>query len=234
MRTDLANIWPTINEIAPVVYAARLFGVSSPEQGAAIMLKGHELGFGLTASFEFIHVINGRPGLSPRGALALILQSDVCAGIEISDNDDHCVVTMQRTNGFTYTTSFSMDDARRAALVKPDSGWTKYPANMLRWRAVGYCADVVFPDVIGGMKRIDELGADITPEGDLARPSPYQITTPPPAPSPPPPAAPTLDDLLATYSAEQILAVNHGQIPATSADITRVKAALDAAGDHDA
>lgn len=167
--------WQMITQIAPVMAGSRLFGVASPEAAAAIMLKGFELGLSLTASFEFIHVIDGKPGLSPRGALALIQQNENFDGLDIKDITDAnghpyaCRVTMKRKNGFTYAAEFNMDDARRAGLVKNGSGWEKYPANMLRWRAVGYVSDVVFPDVLGGMKRVDELGASITPEGDAAK-----------------------------------------------------------------
>lgn len=164
------EIWRMIEAVSPTVWRAGLFGVGNTEAAAAIMLKGYEIGLGLTASFEFIHVIGGRPALSPRGALAIIQQSNELESIKIDDLADatgptRCRVTMKRTNGFEYTTEFSMDDAKRAGLVKDSSGWAKYPANMLRWRAIGYCADVVFPDVIGGMKRVDEF-TDVTPDGN--------------------------------------------------------------------
>jgi hypothetical protein len=158
--------WQMIEQIAPAMHAARFFGVSNEEQAAAIMLKGYELGLGLAASFDLIQVIQGRPALSPRGALALIHGSPLCAKVEIVDEPGACTVTMERTNGFTYSLTWTMADAQQAGLVKSGGGWEKYPANMLRWRAVGFCADVVFPDVIGGMKRTDELGADLTPDGD--------------------------------------------------------------------
>jgi hypothetical protein len=167
------DTWAMIKEVAPAMTASHLFGVSLPEQAMAIMLKGYELGLSLTASFEFIQVIQGKPALSPRGTLALIQQSPNFAGMKIQDikdssgNPQSCKVWMKRANGFEYTTEYTVNEAQQAGLIKPDSGWSKYPANMLRWRAIGYCADVVFPDVIGGMKRIDEMGADITPEGNV-------------------------------------------------------------------
>jgi hypothetical protein len=162
------SIWTMIQSLAPTIHESRLFKVASPQQAAAIMLKGHELGLSLAASFEFIHNINGQIGVSPRGALALIHQSPLVDVIEINDEADRCTVTMQRRDtGFRYTSSFSLEDAGRAGLLKDDSGWAKYPANMLRWRAIGYCADVVAPDVLAGMKRADELGAAIDREGNV-------------------------------------------------------------------
>ncbi len=131
------------------------------------MLKGHELGLSLAASFEFIQVINGVPSLAPRAALALLHQSRL-VDIAITDEPGRCIVTMKRRDtGFEYTSVFTMEDAARADLLKVDSGWHKYPANMLRWRAIGYCADVVAPDVLAGMKRADELGARIDREGNV-------------------------------------------------------------------
>lgn len=163
--------WAMIKEVAPVAATARMFGVTE-EQAAIVMLKGHELRLGLAASFEFIHMIEGKPSISPKGTLALIHSSGELKALEIKDLTDtkgrptKCRVTMERTNGFKYTVEYSMDDAGRANLIKPKSAWEKYPANMLRWRAIGYCADVVFPDVAGGMLRPEELGAEVDEGGE--------------------------------------------------------------------
>lgn len=161
------GVMAMIMSLAPVIHQSRLFGVASLEQAATVMLKGHELGLPLTAAFELIHIVQGKPSLSPRGALAIIMSSGLLAELMIDEQTDSCTVTMKRTNGFTYTTSFTMDDARRAGVIKDGGGWQSYPANMLRWRAIGFCADVVFPDVLAGMKRADEFGAPITPNGDV-------------------------------------------------------------------
>ena len=69
------DIWQTITAVAPVMKDSRLFGVTTAEQAMAIMAKGYEMGLTLTASFEFITVIQGKPTLTPRGALALVQQS---------------------------------------------------------------------------------------------------------------------------------------------------------------
>lgn len=178
-----SNTWQMIQAIAPVATASRMFGVTE-QQAAVVMLKGHELGLGLASAFEFIHVIDSKPSISPKGALALIHQSGELAHLEIHDLTDgngtptRCKVTMKRKNGFEYTTEFSMADAERAGVVKDKSGWEKYPANMLRWRAVGYCADVVFPDVVGGLYRPEELGAEVDEDGEPV--SKWEVVESPP------------------------------------------------------
>ena len=183
------DTWATIKAIAPVAQASRMFGVTE-QQAAIVMLKGHELGLGLAGAFEFIHVIDGKPSLSPKGALALIQRSGELTSLEIHDLTDgkgtptRCKVTMKRKNGFEYTVEFSMEDARRADIVKDKGAWEKYPANMLRWRAIGYCADAVFPDVTGGMLRPEELGADVNAEGTPIEAPSWHVVEEKPQPNP--------------------------------------------------
>lgn len=225
------DVWNMIEKIAPTMKDSRLFGVATLPQAAAIMIKGHELGLGLAASYEFIQVIQDKPALNPRGALALIMQSGECSGLKIVDEKDDkgvptgCSVTMKRKNGVEYTVQFTMEDAQRADLVKAGSGWAKYPANMLRWRAIGYCADVVFPDVTGGMKRADELGADLTPNGDPIKWDEAQIVTVVATPQPSN-LSTSLNDLVVKYGPEKILAANDGKFPATIEDVQAIAAKL--------
>jgi hypothetical protein len=242
------SVWQMIQEIAPVMKDSRLFGVATTEQAAAVMLKGHELGLSLTASFEFIHVIESKPTLAPRGALALILGSPLCDGVQIVDEVDDkgapsgCSVTMKRKGGMTYTARFTLADAERAGLTKGGSGWAKYPALMCKWRAIGFAADVVFPDLLNGLKRADELGADLTAGGDVidgswtvangSQPTPAVQPAPPVTVSQtqPVPATPGIDlqTLLSKFSAAEIMSANGGKIPATNFECAIVWEKLEA------
>jgi hypothetical protein len=208
------------------MYKSRLFGVATEEQAMAIMAKGYELGLGITTSFEFIQVIQGKPTLIPRGALALAYQSDELESLTIVDASDtkgqpySCMVVGKRKGGNEYAVSFTMDDAKRAGLVKPDSGWTNYPANMLKWRAIGFWLDVVMPDVQGGMKRADEFGATVDAGGNVidavSEPATkvVQIEAVP---------IPSLDTLITEYGVDSVMAgigaLGNGAMPATDVEI---------------
>lgn len=224
-REITSQVWSMIQAIAPSMHKSRLFGVSSPEQATAIMLKGYELGLGLTASFEFIQVIQGQPTLAPRGALALLHGHPECVEITIEDKADDkgnplsCRVSMKRRNGFEYAAEFSMADAKAAGLIKSGSGWEKYPRQMLKWRAVGFAADVVFPDVIGGMRRADELGALVDESGDVIE---GEWVTPAIGGI----SSPTLDDLVQEYGAEAVLEAAGGTLPDTAEQLAEVAAVL--------
>lgn len=239
------TIWETITAVAPVMKDSRLFGVTTTEQAMAIMAKGFELGLTLTAAFEFIQVIQSKPALSPRGALALVMQSGMLESLKIEDLKDSagqpsaCRVWMKRNNGFEYTAEFTMDDARRADLIKPGGAWQTYPANMLRWRTIGYVIDVVFPDVTGGMKRADEFGATVDTAGNVIDSTWTPVTSAPSAPIGAPgqgpvvmntPAAgPTLQDLVNQYGPEAVMEANGGKIPATDDEVAYVAGVLAAA-----
>jgi hypothetical protein len=221
-----------ISSIAPAMHKSRLFGVASSEQAQAIMLAGYELGLPLAASFDLIHVIGGKPSLSPRGALAILHDSPVKADLRIARLEDgkgafsgyECYA--KRTNGFEFTARFTLEDAKRAGLAKPDSGWAKYPENMCLWRAIGFCADVVFPDVIAGMKFADQYGADLTPEGDIIEGS----WSTPPVTNGNHAAVPEwqadLQWLLDQFGADAVLEANGGKIPATAEEVTAVRSQL--------
>lgn len=223
--------WELINQMAPAAHTSRLFGVTSAAAAAMIMAKGAELGLPLTASFDLIHIIDGKPGLSPRGALAILHQSPEIARVEVNRLTDdkgkyighEC--TVERRSGFTYTARFTLDDANRAGLVKPGSGWAKYPENMCLWRAVGFAADVAAPDIIGGMKTADQYGAELDTRGDVVIgqwTEPGDLVEPDETAE----AAMAAQALVTEYGADAVLAANGGAIPATMEEVDAVRYSL--------
>lgn len=232
------STWQMINDMAPVMHKSRLFGVTSQEAAAAIMLKGFEMGLSITASFEFVQVIEGKPTLSPRGALALLHNSPEIERIEVRDMFDSksefagCECHMKRRNGFEFTSRFTLEDARRAGIIKPKSAWESYPRNMCMWRAIGFAADMVAPDITAGMtammKMPETFGVDLSQEGDIIDVTPKPVTPPATEPQAPVISQPviTLDDLLNEFTAEAILVANEGRIPGTEAELVAVAAKL--------
>jgi hypothetical protein len=230
------GVWHMINTVANDVYRSRLFPVSSPQQAAAIMLKGYEIGLGLMASFEFVQVVKGHVGLSPKGALALLHNSPRITKIKLVRlTDEHnkfigYECTMARDNGFSHTEQWTLEDARTAGLLKPDSNWEKYPENMCKWRAIGFTADIVAPDVTAGMVdfmiRPEQFGVALDNEGNIiegetkiVETQTVQTVTKEPSVTIP---SVTLNELLDQYSAEAILQANGGTIPGTSEELERV------------
>ena len=235
-RELTSGIWAMIEKMAPVMYRAHLFGVTSIEQAAAIMLKGYECGFSMTASFDFVQIIDGKPSVKPSGAMALLLSNPLCKKLVLKRlTDDKGNFTgfecyMERSDkDFSHTGRFTLADAKRAGLTAgSDMGngkirqghgnWEKYPENMCQWRAIGFAADVVFPDVTAGMttlmKAPEMYGVALTEGGDVVHVVATNIDP--------------LQELVTQYGAEAVMDANDGKIP-VNGEIDAVRAKLEAA-----
>lgn len=234
--------WAMIAQVAPAIAKGRVWPMPSPEAAMSVMLMGAELGLSFTASFQYIHFIENKPSLSPQGALAVIRQSGMLESMQIQEtkNPVGCTVTMTRSGGESYSVTWTVDDAKRAGLVRSgpngDGNWIKYPANMCRWRAIGYCADFLFPDVLGGLKRADEFGAAIDEAGNVVEatftPQPVEVPVPPtvtdvPVETQPDALTYTVDGLIEDYGAEAFVAAG-GMEAQTISDLTVVARKLEA------
>jgi hypothetical protein len=250
-REVTPQVFEQIKSLAPVMHMSRIMGVGSAEQASAIMLKGYELGFSLSTSFEFIQIVDGKPSLSPRGALALLHNSKEIEGLKLirmvdSSGKFYGYQCYMKRGNFEHTSRFTLDDAKKAGLVKAGGNWEKYPENMAQWRAIGFCADVVAPDITGGLttflKMPETATVEVSDTGDWVNAETKVIDTKPEfdvnkaikemgfqvdEPKAKPvvavtPKAITLDELLGTFGAEEILRVNTGKIPATDTEVAEV------------
>lgn len=153
-------------------------------KAVTIAIKGHELGIPPMQAFASITVIKGKPCLSAELMLALAYSKVKGAKITFRTPPDkqaqECTVTMQRPGGDPMDFRFTMQDAQNAGLLKSDSAWQKYPAAMLRARAVSAGARAVFPDAVMGCYTPEEIGgAPIEIEGEVMESTAQALTIAP-------------------------------------------------------
>lgn len=80
-----------------------------------------------------------------------------------------CKVTLSKNGEETGDGVFSLTDAQRAGLIKEDSGWKRYPKDMLYARALTQAAREGGQDAILGMQyTAEELGADVDEDGRVS------------------------------------------------------------------
>lgn len=232
MNTQLAvrneitpNILKMSIELGELAFRSGICKAPSPAAATAMMLKGYELGFGLMGSFEMIQVVLGVVGLSPKGAMAIMRsRPDIIEDIKINYLYDSngkffgSECTIKRKGYEPHTERFTLEDAEIAGLLKDDSGWKKYPQNMTRLRATGFCADVVCPDLTGGLTRFliepeiydgPEISEVIEPGISLSMEAPKMpetITIEAPKEE-----LITMESLMKTYSPQQIVAACEGK-----------------------
>lgn len=179
MATDLARReevttlaeWQMMKEQAGVLVKTGFLpqSIKTPEQAMAIMLTGKELGIPPMQALRGVNVIQGTPAIKPELMLALCVKRIPGFTYSFGECSDTSATFVCKRPEMTepYTSTFDLDDAKRAGLLGKQGPWQQYPGNMLRWRAVGNALHIVAPDVLVGIYTPDELGAETTPEGDL-------------------------------------------------------------------
>jgi len=139
-------------------------GLDTPQKVVVALQAGAELGFKPWQSLQSLHIVNGRVGLEGSALCALIRRAKVTeylvieySGKEFDDDFKAVVVSKRKGDTVDSTTEFSVADAKRAGLWGGKDNWSKYPKDMLTWRAVARHSRLYYPDVTQGFYTLDEL-----------------------------------------------------------------------------
>lgn len=146
----------------------------APADVLAIVMAGAELGLAPMQSLRALVLIKGKPTLSADAMGALVKsRRDVCEFLVLESSDaTRATYSTKRVGDPRPTTlSFTIEEAKTAGLN--GDNWRKFPAAMLRARALSAICRAVYPDLILGVYDPDELPAE---EKDV---------TPPPTSTPP-------------------------------------------------
>lgn len=137
-----------------------------------ILMMAKEIGIGAFQALNGIHVINGKPSISPQLMLALIRSKIPNALIEIRETEGQCQCTMARdkndSNSEKYVSVWTIERARKMGLTGVQ--WQRQPSTMLKWRSVSEAARTVFPDIMVGLYFPDEFQdgtLDVNSNGEL-------------------------------------------------------------------
>lgn len=172
-----ASEWQTMRDQAAVMVASGFLpsGVKTPEQALAIMMTGRELNLPPMAALRGITVIQGAPTMKPELMLGLCIGR--VPGFRYAfgacDSQSASVTVSRPSMMDPFTSVFTMKDAETAGLLRNPT-WKQYPANMLRWRALGNALHVCCPDVLVGIYTPEELGANVNAVGEIVDALPTQ------------------------------------------------------------
>lgn len=164
-----------------------------PNDVFLVLMTGRDLGISLTTALREVHIIEGRPTVSPKLKSALVKSSGLgrvyahqpprrrvdpetgeervvlCPCGDDAPANDAEVATWHAERhdepGFIHSSTFTTADAEAAKLAHK-SNWQAYAARMLSWRSRGYLLDDVFPEVATGIYSPDEMGAITNADGE--------------------------------------------------------------------
>lgn len=126
-------------------------GMDKPETVMVAIMAGAELGLAPFQALQSFAVVNGRPTLWGDGLMAVARSQGIKAREWIEGEGDqivaHCEVTRPDT-AEVIERSFSVADAKKAALWGKAGPWQSYPKRMLQMRARAWalrdgCADML-------------------------------------------------------------------------------------------
>jgi hypothetical protein len=146
-------------------------------QAIVKIAAGRELGFGAFASMTGIIIQKGKLSLGAHLMAAAVRRSERYDYIVVEHTEQKCAIEFTRDGTVVGTSTFTMDDAARAGLLRADSVWKHYPRNMLYSRAMSNGCKWYCPDVFNGpVYTPDELGLDV--DGETLQVKDGQAVTP--------------------------------------------------------
>lgn len=157
-----SNLQP-IHEVAQMAAASRLYGLQ-PEQAFVQLLVARDLGIPATSALSNIHVVKGKPVISGNLMRALVKASGRYDYRVLHSDAQRCEIQWIQGGEPLGTSSFTMEQAKRAGLTRNPT-WTSYPEAMLLARATAVGVRMHCPDVLMGSVYV---------EGELDQAEPVQ------------------------------------------------------------
>lgn len=134
----------------------------------SIILAGWEMGVRPMTALRHIAVINGKtePDGQLMAGIVMAKESD-CRFEIVNETGDATTVRMIRpSRNLVMEYTCTMEDAKRAGLVRQGSNWEKFPRDMRRWHAMKRLCRAYAPDIINGIASISlgDLPVPVSPE----------------------------------------------------------------------
>jgi len=178
---DSASVFNLIVQQADVLAKSRIIPRAyqgKPYDVIAAGLAGQSFGWDVMTSLRNYHVIEGTASLRPEAMLGLVRRAGHSVNVGVVSRDDQRVAVAhgrRADNGDEHTAEFSTLHAKAAGLLNKNN-WKQYEEAMLTWRAVSALCRVLFPDVVLGAGYVpEELGAIVSPTGDVIEEDPFAV-----------------------------------------------------------
>lgn len=135
-----------------------------PDEGAAAIMYGDNIGMDPLAALQNIFMISGRPGLYARTMVALVLSKGHEVWTEVDTPDRVVVCGRRKGTDKVERSEWTIARAQRAGYLN-NAKYKTDPQAMLYARASGDVARKVAPDALLGMAyNVEELQLDADPE----------------------------------------------------------------------
>ena len=137
--------------------------IQKEAQAIVKIVAGQELGLPPVYSMQNFYIIKGRLSMAAETMGLLLKRTGKYNYRVIEHTDDKCSIQFYEDGKEIYLSTFTMSDAKRAGLLKAESGWVKYPRAMLFSRSMSQGSKIVAPELMAKAYTIEEAES-ITPD----------------------------------------------------------------------
>lgn len=145
--------------LAETLYNSRLYSkIGSKEAIFAIIMRGREMGLTALIALDLFDVVEGRPTMKAHYLISRGMAHPNCEYLRYIEGDDSfaCYETKNRRNSSPTQLRYTIGQATRAGLLKPNSNWTKRPDEMLRKTCGVQLTRIEYPDALAGLYATEE------------------------------------------------------------------------------
>ena len=166
---NMSNLvaYSDMEQMASAIAASGLFGMKDKNSVLALMAVAQAEGLHPATAARDFHIIQGRPALKADAMLARFQN----AGGKVTwkeYTDEKVTGLFSHPNGGELAVSWTIEQAQRIGLVKPGSGWQKFPRAMLRSRCISEGIRSVYPGSVTGFYSPEEV-ADFEPPKEMGK-----------------------------------------------------------------
>lgn len=134
-----------------------------PDEAAAAILYGDEIGLTPTQALQSVHVISGKPGLYARAMVALVMAKGHDVWTVEETPSKVTVAGRRRGSSHTEQVTWTMERARKAGYTK-NQKYDQNPEEMLYARAAATVCRRIAPDALAGLAySVEELEVEEAP-----------------------------------------------------------------------
>jgi RecT family len=145
-----------MDQMAGAIAASGLFGMKDKNSVLALMAVAQAEGLHPATAARDFHIIQGRPALKADAMLARFQNAG--GKVDWKDYTDEKVTgVFTHPNGGSLAVTWTIEQANKIGLVKPGSGWQKFPRAMLRSRCISEGIRSVFPGSVTGFYSPEEV-----------------------------------------------------------------------------
>jgi hypothetical protein len=156
-----------MDQMAGAIAASGLFGMKDKNSVLALMAVAQAEGLHPATAARDFHIIQGRPALKADAMLARFQNAG--GKVDWKEYTDEKVTGIfSHPNGGELAVSWTIEQATRIGLVKPGSGWQRFPRAMLRSRCISEGIRSVFPGSVTGFYSPEEV-QDFEPAKEMGK-----------------------------------------------------------------